>query len=925
MSFVLDQKTVFDEFNSVITPGISDQLRPHIAGAHAELHRYSNALEKPLIGLGAYQPGSTLLYNWPGKDPASTVDLTYVQLWIDNALLLFFQHTVGSGSVVTPQGLNQVLNSGTGFQAAPGFPRDILLKDRDVRKGDVVKLWTDPAQPFWTYVADLVPDIVAPLLGAATADPGNAPAQTASADFNQTGGGHNQIVGSADGTGYNGLATGDIGETYTITCTTGGDPTAARLNITSASGRDDVPNVTPAAFGAPTTIGSRGLYITFNLDNTRVSDAGVTVNQFVVGQTWQVIVRQAFTQPAAAAGGTYIGTETGVQLTYTARVSRGGSLGGATPPQITVTRSDGTDSSGPSDILASGQSVPLGSLGLTLTFTGTALRAGDVYYLTVQSQSLGAYRTLLLGQNMPPGLANAADLNLALYIRKNVEVPAFTSGANPIPNWSATQDGLTVNANLLGYDASLLDGGLPFGVPVQSDATTQMYAHYRAWRDTFTGKVISLRPESTQPAAVLAAVQGSLGTVDPDNPLAYAVHKTLLNANGTAVYFSAVGDPNVFANWQTVPPMLEGMKDLLSLVPLSNDPAVHTLWRQHCVDRSQDSVGGEWRSCWLPLAAQPTVPVVNAATPSVDNATLLGTLTANTNVVGSPLNLFTCTTGNGRFVTNGVRPGDVLRYLFTVDQFGNTDHQEFLVAQVVNEDTLVLTTAAASAVTTPQALEIWRNPTKDQMVQAMVGVIQTALNKRVRYVWPDLAGYQGISVPGYHLCAALAGLVSGVAPHQSIRNVSLTGFDDVSASSVGFTHTQLNALVAAGCVVVLQDVDGKVYTAWARTTDPSSIDNFEEMAVRNDDAFAHYLYRQCQGFFGQTNITATGLAKIQAGMTAALSFVRGSTLIDRIGTMISDGRIQSLAQHPTQLDRIVVTVSRTRPYPANEATIMLVM
>src|SRR5437660_446289 len=206
MSFVLDQQTVFNEFTQVIAPEISDQLRPHVAGPHGALHRYSDPLEKAGASLGPYQPGSALTYGWPGRRPGSKVDLNYARLWLDNALLLFFSDAVGA-------------------------------------------------------------------------------------------------------------------------------PAAAVLRARSASGRDDVPNVTPAAFGAATNVGTRGLRVTFSLNSAATPDAGVTPNEFVAGQAWQVVVRQAYTAPAIAGGGTYTGTEKGVTITYVVSVTAGGTLGGVSPPQ----------------------------------------------------------------------------------------------------------------------------------------------------------------------------------------------------------------------------------------------------------------------------------------------------------------------------------------------------------------------------------------------------------------------------------------------------------------------------------------------------------------------------------------------------------------------------------------------------------------
>jgi hypothetical protein len=923
MSFVLDQQTVFDEFDSVITEEISDQLRAHVAGPHGGLHRYSVADEKAEIGVGAYDETQDTTYDWPAKAADSLVDLDYVKVFVDNALLHYFTKSVGSGGTLesVDESPNRIRITTDGFKEADGYPRRAALKDRDVAVGDVVKVWeSDEEESFWTYVADVIADVVDAEVGTATNDDDNVATQASSSSGSQTAGGENYIeIGSIGGT-YDGLEDGDITETYTIEVTTGGLPAAARLSVASASGRDDATDVTPADFDSPTTIGSRGLTVTFHLDSGNPLDPGdIETSEFVVGQTWEVTVNQAFTRPTLASGGTYTGTELNEEVTYVVRVTKGGSIG-ASGAEVTVTRNDGVDASGPTGVTASGSPVVIGSLGVTLTFTGTKLRYGDVYYVPVTTEADGAYRTLLLGSNMPNTLAVAADLNLKLFLSKDLQLTEISD--DDVRQWAADQDGVVLQDGIVAGDATFTDGGDPFTVPVVSGEDTVVYVEYREWLTAYVESVTPVVPASDTPEAALAAVEALLGTAHPDNVLCWGVYKALLNSNGTGVYFSAVADPDDQEAWEAVPPMLEGMKDLLSLAPLTEDPAVHAVWAAHCDARSVDSVGGEWRSCWLPLVSEPVVAVVNEETAG---SPTLATLTANVLEDGEPITLLTCTSGNGDFVTNGVAAGDVVRFLYETDGFGRVTYTSFVVDSVVNEDSLLLTEAHSVPITLAARFEVWRNQTRAQAADRMAAVITDVSSKRVRYVWPDVVGDSGTTYPGYHLCAALAGFVSGIAPHQSIRNVSISGFDDVSSSNLVFNNAQLNQLAAAGCVIVRQDTDGNVYASYSRTTDQSSVDNGEEMVVRNDDAFSHFIYRRCQSFFGQTNVTDTGMATILAAVTAAISTAKGATQIDRIGSMITDGKVTTLEVDEDQPDRVIVVVTRTRPYPANEATITLVM
>ena len=268
-----------------------------------------------------------------------------------------------------------------------------------------------------------------------------------------------------------------------------------------------------------------------------------------------------------------------------------------------------------------------------------------------------------------------------------------------------------------------------------------------------------------------------------------------------------------------------------------------------------------------------------------------------------------------------------MRTLYTQDAFGNVTWTEFIVQSVVNEDTLVLALGPAAAVSTAQRIEVWRKPTSDEVAGVMAAQIEAANDARVNYVWPDQMLDGGQAVPGYFLCAALAGFVSGIAPHQGIRYVAFAGFDGfVPRSKVFFNNAQLNVLDEAGAVVVTNDEFGDVYPLVAKSTDQSgSPDLSLEQMVRTDDAIRYLFYYRCQQFFGKSNITPTAMSMVRAEIQSAINLAKQATFIDRIGAMLNDASIQSIRPHATIVDRIVVVVAVSRNYPLDEASVSLVI
>jgi hypothetical protein len=80
-------------------------------------------------------------------------------------------------------------------------------------------------------------------------------------------------------------------------------------------------------------------------------------------------------------------------------------------------------------------------------------------------------------------------------------------------------------------------------------------------------------------------------------------------------------------------------------------------------------------------------------------------------------------------------------------------------------------------------------------------------------VWPDFAEDSGTVMAGYFVAAALAGLSSGVLPHQGLTNVEVGGLTALPRTS-RFNRTQLNSMAVQGAWIVAQDpISGDIFTA----------------------------------------------------------------------------------------------------------------
>lgn len=925
-TYVLPQVQIFQEFTQRTSP-TSRTLSAHIAGGNAYLARYSKASEKEQGFLGYYDDTVETCYAWPNLPLGGVVDPSYTQLWIENGLLLYFQDLAGGGygSQQKVSGYsNRVISSAVNFVAnGNSYPRHASLLDRDVQVGDIVHVRavvSAVTYDLWTYVAGFVATPTASAIAAAAADANNAGSQSAgSATHTQTAGPVNCVdISAVSQTSYNGLPTGDINETYTITVTegsSGGDFTTARLRVTSLSGRDDQVNVIPAASNSPTVIGTRGATVTFRYNAagacsaTAVSEQ-VSISDLVAGQTWQVTVHQAFTAPAATAGGTYTGTD---DTTYIVTVTRGGRYVDALPPQITVSTTTGVDVSGPTNVTAASSNVAVGTKGVLVQFNQSALRGGDIYYIACTASVPGNVRTLVLGNNLDAAIPAGTDVDLTLYMARTLQVSDERTGYAPTLNWTGSDTEICVNSGMLAYEPSWTSSGVPQPLHVYSSSAHgygKLYVTYRAWYQDLVGLVGSISDSGDLDTLIP-------GVLDPDNPLKYGVFKALQNANGTPVKYTAISDPVDPAGWIATLGLLEGRQDVYGLVPLTHDKTILDLYQAHVKSQSSASEN-DFRVLWTNLQNPASVPVVSA-TSSKDGLAVLAKLADDPQTSGTQYTLLSVPAGNGQFVTNGVRAGDVVRYLYTTDGFGNTSYTEFLVSSVVNQDQLLLAAGNSVAVSVAQKIEIWRNLKAEEQAARVAASAGAWADRRVRAVWPDVIGDGGQTVSGLFVCCALAGEVSGVVPHQGLTNLELAGFDDVSRTTKLFTRSQLDSMGGSGVWIVTQDPrTGRVYTRHALTTGAyADINQREEVITRNVDSQSFQFYDDFAPYIGIANATPSMLSTIRAQTLSTLQYLRNANYTPSLGGQLVDGSIAELYVSPVFLDTIVLKLNMQEPYPFN--------
>jgi hypothetical protein len=934
-SYVLPQVLVFQEFLSRPT-ALNQPANAVIIGEQFQLFRYAVESEKVKTKVtGSYDYLNDTCYAWPGRTAGNEVDQTYTRVFIDDALLKYFNDPVGSGSNINwvAPGKNRIRADSLVFQTANGYTRSAAFL-RDVQVGDVVKILGNDcgsALQFWSTVIGLIADTEASSIGSVVDESTNHAATTLSKAVSKTGGTTNNVtltVGNVNVTTYDGLADGNPSEVYTVEVIGGGGQNQAILRVTSQSGNDDVSSVIfDVAFGAPFAIGTRGLKATFTL----VGSTSYTDDIFLIGQTWEISASQAWTPTVPSSSGDYIGPS---DTTYVATVTLGGKFNATTKPQITVSTTTGIDISGPTNVTAPASAVQVGTQGVFISFAGIAtdgLCKGDRYNIAVTASAPGPIRTLVLANNLPEGLrgwcpvsgssgsslssGSVPDLDVTLYIKKNIEVPETRSLG--VSNWTQSDTEICIAAGITAYDSSWASGGTLVALPVEGG---KVYVQHRDRVAKNADVVGSITDVSEIPVVFAPAAE-----IDPDNPLVFGAYNALLNANGETVYFIAVRShsPVTLADWLTALSYLEGRNDVYSLVPMTQDKQVLDAVVAHCESQSSPE-RGRWRICWLNMAAVETIGVY---TTSVVNPgePVLATIEDDPDTGGTQ---YTIVEAAGEtFITKGVRPNDTVRALYTTDGFGNITYSEFIVDEVLNEETIRLFSGPDAPVLIPSKIEIWRTLSKTEVSANLAQNPGLFSSRRAYLIWPDTVGNAGKTFPGYYLCAALAGLRSGVQPHQGLTNVEILGFDDLSRTTEYFTETQLNVMASSGYWIVTQDPNtGAVFTRHQLSCgDQSDVNQREQSITTNLDNISYGMLEALAPYIGKGNVTTTMISIVEGILIGKLQEYKNNTVVPRLGPQISAATITELAQHPTYKDRIVARVLCTLPAPFNNMELYLVV
>ena len=889
MSYQEPQVKVYQTFEA--SANITSQpLHATIIGPRYDLYKIDITDLDSTLALGEYDWLNNATYSWPF---GSNIDLSYAKLYIVNGHLLYFTDLIGSGStIVAGTNNNEITASSLYFVNKSGYSRSAGIPD-DVQVGDYALIDDGAGNTQFSQVTGFGYEAVAATVGSSTPDAGNNTDQSASSSISYTGAvSENGVTAIEDSAAYDGYADGYINETYVVEVTsTDGTPVNTIMSVTSASGTDDDSNLVPSAFGSATNVGTRGLTVTFDLSGTTTPGGSYG---FVVGQKWTVVVAQAYNEPTTTANSTFTGT---FDTTYIVTVTKGGKF--ADSPEVSITSTTGVDSSGPVTVSGYGTAITAGHYGVTITFTqGTTTLAseglvkGDKWTIAVTAAGEGGADTLKLADNLSTALASASDLKLQLFRLVTGEISQYQTGC--IANWSAAETGITVNSGIKMYATigSYQEWSLYKGT---------LYIHYRALNVSDTGLVTVDSPTSTV-----------LGTIDPDNPIAYAAYLARSTSGEVDVYAKTVSSDDAAGYTQALEE-LTTIRKTYGLVPCSQDETIINLVRSHVLTQSVPGIN-HFRCCWVSRQLQEKTLVVDE---NNSGSTLLATITSS----GSSS---TVTGVDVDFIAAGVAVGDELRYNYSAG-CGDTTYSGASVTEVVSSTELKI--GVGVDVSPASKIEVWHPVTKSEAATQIRGYSEALTNRRVKNIWPDMIDLETYSdQPGYFQCAILAGTRAGTYPHQGLTNYPVPFVSKDSPRFEYFnTRDLLNTVAGGGTWIVTVDEDGNVITRHQLTTgyvesNPDSNES-EDTVTANLDYITFQLLDVI--VIGTANTSDSYLEQLQHDADDVLRVDMKNTPNAFIGPQLVSGTITSLERSDYDQNTLIMNCTLDLPDAVNEVDLTL--
>lgn len=397
----------------------------------------------------------------------------------------------------------------------------------------------------------------------------------------------------------------------------------------------------------------------------------------------------------------------------------------------------------------------------------------------------------------------------------------------------------------------------------------------------------------------LDEIEGALGKVTPENPLAFGMSIALANTTAGVWYVGI--DSDDLAGYTAAKDRLENEDPIYAIVPLTFAPSVLAMFKMHAEQMSRPEIG-MWRialGC-SPLAVSKTL---------VEGRAILSRDGDGDYVV--------LTDEEGAFLSLAVDAGDEL----TLTAADGVEHR-YVIAGAVSEDMLSVTQSNPFDSTvfppqTPCAYRVEHPLDKTAQAKEIAATSKAYGSSRYVHIWPDICVLGDRELPGYYLACAVAGAVGGLPSHYGLTRLSIAGLDGLRHAGDYFNKDELNLIADGGTLIFVQASQAAPpHIRHQLTTDRSTVEFQELSFVKNFD-YVSYICRDAMDvFLGKWNITPSTLASLETTLRGVLETLKLDNQ-PKIGSRILGYDIISVAQLDDVRDRVEMYAEVDFPYPLN--------
>lgn len=784
------------------------------------------------------------------------------------------------------------------------------LDGRSVKIGDVFSVSTGGATAVRRTVTALLPAVTSatPSLSLAATN-----ATTAAASLAEINSGSNAnwttITAVAPvvpflakgGSVFTNSAVRRLGEQFTVTCTTpaNGTNTDARFSIVGLTSGSAALSVAPTVAGNVFTLAlDNAGYAGCSVVLTR-SSANPLAGEVVIAKVFPIYT--AATTAAVTLTGTYLPV---VSRRYVVEVTGGAATTSASTFRIFDTTGEEVAQTGITSVVAGTTSLPIGTSGLSIKLTEAQLCTGTRFY--VDGTAVAVSATLFNGVKLSGPI-----LDLATYTSATFALDIFQPYSGVLTNANVgSGNALTAGVLTAGYASAL---GLPASVSKRNagngnrspfaDGIGKIFLSYKA-------AVIPGPIEGTIAVATADGMAGLVGEPHIENWLGRGVFEAFSGSQSQKVYALRTLD-------DTVESFAEALRKIRStdiyyaLAVMSDNIDVKQLVITH-VEEMSNKFTKNFRRCYV-------------GTDSPGQYLQWGVLASGgyrqASVASQVLTIKQAHRVNGLFVDADFGS------LIYIPELGSAP---YTITRVISSYEVKISCAMTDAVT-DSVFTMQRSDTAANVVRYLQETAATLSSRRCVNVWSDRPTYMSDKgaemLPAKFIAAEIAGLRCALLPQQGLTMTEITSVTSAPAMYTRFTPDQLDAVSAAGNMVVTQEVEGgDVFIRHQLTTSTTEgALAYEDNVGVIVDAFSYQVKDTFRGYIGKRNATQNTIEEIRhklvgLGVTATKVDIRDADIGPMVIRFFDEDSVEGSAT--VRIDGVladhILTYIRLRvPLPLN--------